>query len=393
MKFKYLTAFFIILIINACATVPTPDIDSSGEFSYKGVPSRPGAVAWSKDSARLAVTRGNSLIIIDTESGSAEKIKGINPVFLEWSPGDDLLVITKNRESNELVKINPLDYSHSEITVKHSPASVRWFNPPEEMVVLSLDKNHMKIGTFVTFRLTRVIAGKEKEFFRKEVYFPTLNRNIDFTSGWTHPGIRPLHESVLTPVFHKPPVVAPYTNLRTVDPVTSLESNVIRFNSKRYNVPTSWSPDGSRLAITTDKGHLQIINFNNPDIRNTVNYDIQGLAPAWNPMGSQIYLGGWIINSDGPALKQLLPDASNSIGIWSPDGRKLAVISDDNIMHLKYFTPTFIAPDRPISSFLPMVHDKLRILKDLYLNRLITIDEYNEKKSKFLDYPKGVARE
>ena len=110
-------------------------------------------------------------------------------------------------------------------------------------------------------------------------------------------------------------------------------------------------------------------------------------------MGSQIYLGGWIINSDGSALKQLLSDASNSIGIWSPDGRKLAVISDDNIMHIKYFTPTFIAPDRPLSSFLPMVHDKLRILKDLYLNKLITFDEFNEKKSRILDDPKGVARE
>jgi len=393
MKFKYLTAFFIILIFSACASVPKPDIDSAGEFIYKGVPSRPGSVAWAKDSSRLAVIKDNSLIIINTESGSAESIKGINPVFLEWSPGDDLLVISENPGNNELVKINPLDYNHSKITVTYSPASVRWLHPPEDMVVLSLDKNHMKIGTFVTFILTRVIADKEKEFFRKDVYFPTLNRTIDFSSGWTHPGIRPLHESVLTPMFHKPPVVAPYTNLKTVDPVTSLESKIIRFNSKRYNVPTSWSPDGSRLAVTNDEGHLEIIDFNNPGIRNTVNFDIQGLAPSWNPMGSQIYLGGWLINSDGAALKQLLPDASDSIGTWSPDGRKLAIINDAKIMHVKYFIPSFIVPDRPLSSFLPLIHDKLRILKELYVNRLITFDEFNEKKLKILDDPEGVSRE
>lgn len=389
MKFKYLTIFFIIFTFNAYAAVPESDINSSGKFSFKDVPSRPGAVAWSKNSAKLAVIRDSSLIIIDTESGSAEKIKGINPVFLEWSPGDDLLVINNNGDNSELVKINPLDGRQKTISVNHSPSSVRWFNPPEEIVVLSLDKNYMKIGAFVTYIMSKLNADKEKEFFRKEVYFPTLDRDIDFTSGWTHPGIRPLHESVLTPVFHEPPVIAPYTTLGTIDPVTSLESSIIKFKSRRYNVPTSWSPDGSRLAVTSDEGHLNIIDINKPAFSNTVNHDIKGLAPAWNPMGSQIYLGGWIVNSDGHASKQLLPDAFNSIGIWSPDGRKLAVITGDNIMQVKYFTPTFIAPDRPVNSFFPLVRDKLRILKDLYMNSLITIDEFNEKQTKILKKPEG----
>jgi hypothetical protein len=155
----------IIFLFNACAALTKPDIDSSGEFTYKGVPSRPGAVAWSNDSVKLAVTKDNSLIIIDIESGSAEKIKGIHPVILEWSPGDDLLVISNHGTDNELVKINPLDGSHSAIALKHSPVSARWYIPPDNILILSLDQTNMKIGTFVSYRLSMVSDNNMNDFF------------------------------------------------------------------------------------------------------------------------------------------------------------------------------------------------------------------------------------
>jgi hypothetical protein len=384
MKFISLTAVFIFLMSNSCATVPKPGIDSSGEFYYQGVPSYSGAVAWSKDSAQLAVIKGRSLIIIDTESGSSEKINGIHPLFLEWSPGNELLVINKRGNNNELVKINPRDESHRVISVIHSPSAARWFNPPEEIVVLSFNKRIFKIGTFVTYIFSKINASKEKEFFKREVYYPVVNPDIDITSGWTHPGIRPIHESVLTPIYHDPPVIAPYTNFSTVDPVTALESGIIKFNGRRYSVPSSWSPDGSRLAVTDDEGHLNIIDVSNPEVSKPVNYDIKGLSPAWNPMGSQIYLGGWILNSDGPALKQLLPDAFDSTATWSPDGKKVAIVSHEKVLYVKHVSPSFITGDRNVDSALLKVRDKLRTLKDLYVSSLISIDEYNKSKNEIL---------
>ncbi len=385
MKYQYLTALLIILLFNACAALPQPDIYSSGESTYKGVSSRPGAVAWSKDSAQLAVIRGSSLIIIDTISGSSKNIKGTNPVYLEWSPGDDLLVISKNGPNNELVRISHLEGSQSAIAVKHSPVSVRWYNPPDDILILSLDENNMKIGTFATYRYSIVSNSIANDFFKGEVYYPTLSRDIDITSSWTYPGIRPLHETVMTPMYHKPPVIEPYTSFKTVDPVTGIERDIIKINSRRFSVPSSWSPKGSRLAVTNDEGLLTIIDVKNPIDSGPINHDITGPVPAWNPAGSQIYLGGWLVNSDGQALTQMLADAFHSIGNWSPDGKKLAIITKDNLLHIKNTSPFFIPPDRPFDSSLSRARDKFRILKDLYKNGLLMLNEFNERKIKILD--------
>ncbi len=387
MKVKVLTALFFVLLINACAFVTQPVKNSAGELYFNGVPLTPGAAAWSKDSARLAVIKNRSLIVVDIESGTAEEIKGVVPIFLDWSPGDGLLAVSKKGDGNILIRIDILTGRQETITVKHPPASVRWFIPPDEMLVLSFDRSNREIGTFVTYRLSKITGGNEKEFFKGEVYYNTLRRDIDITSGWNHPGIRPVEETALTPKFHKPPLLAPYTYFRTVDPVTSLETDILKFESRRFSVPSSWSPDGSRLAVSNDDGLLTIINVNNQEDRKTVNHDIQGIAPAWNPMGSQIYLGGWLINSDGHALTQLLPDAFNSIGIWSPDGKSLAIITDENVLYLKKIISSSISADRPMDSSVLKVREKLRILKELYRDGLISLDEFYEKKLKIFNLP------
>jgi WD40 repeat protein len=385
MKYQYLTALLIIFLFNACAALPKPDIDSSGEFTYKGVPSRPGAAVWSNDSAQLAVIRGSSMIIIDTISGSSKVIKGTTPLYLEWSPGDDLLVISKNGANNELIRISHMDGSHNAITLKHSPVSARWYIPPDDILILSLNENIMKIGTFATYRFSLVSDNIVNDFFKGEVYYPTLSRDIDITTGWIYPEIRPLYETVITPMFHSPPVIAPYTNFRTVDPVTGIERDINKFNSRRFSVPSSWSPDGSRLAVTNDEGLLTILDVNNPIDSGPINHDITGLVPAWNPAGSQIYLGGWLVHSDGQALTQILADAFHSLGFWSPDGKKLAIITKDDMMHIKNISPFFIPPDRPFDSSLSRARDKFRILKDLYKNGLLMLNEFNERKIKILD--------
>ncbi|MBI4710155.1 MAG: hypothetical protein HY759_03495 [Nitrospirae bacterium] len=375
------------MLINACASVTQPVKNDAGEFYFKGVPLNPGAAAWSKDSARLAVIKDRSLIVIDTESGKAEEIKGVVPVFIDWSPGDDLLAVSNEQDGNKFLRINVSTGRHETITVKHPPASVRWFIPPDKMLALSFDRSNREIGTFVTYRLSMITSGDEKEFFKGEVYYNTLRRDIDITTSWTHPGIRPIEETALTPKFHRPPLLAPYTYFRTVDPVTSLETDILKFESRRFSVPSSWSPDGSRLAVSNDEGLLTIINVDNQEDRKTVNYDIHGFAPAWNPMGNHIYMGGWLINPDGRAWTQLLPAASNSVGIWSPDGKKLVVITDENVLYLKKIAPSIISAGRQPDSSLLKVREKLRILKDLYSDGLISLEEFYDKKSKIINVP------
>ena len=199
-----------------------------------------------------------------------------------------------------------------------------------------------------------------------------------------------MHESVLIPEYHYPPAVLPYTYLKTVDPVTGLEENIMKQKSRRFNVSASWSPDGSRLAVSNDEG-LLIIEDAGADAGETseynmpVNYEIRGWHPSWNPKGSQIYLGGWLIRSDGEAMGKLVRDAANSIGLWSPDGEKLAVMTESKTFIFDSLHPSFHAPDRPLDNELMNVRDKLRLLKGLFKDGLILDSEFHARRARLFE--------
>ncbi|UCH80399.1 MAG: hypothetical protein JSW20_11740 [Nitrospiraceae bacterium] len=387
MKSFFFITLLLFFLVQSCTSFPESVKDGAGDIRYKGVPLHAGSVAWSNDSSKLAVINDHSIIIIDMVSGSEDMIEEITPSFLSWAPGNDLLAVIKNGDRRKLVRINSNEGRHTYIPLNTSPISARWFNPPDDILVISLDVKSMKIGTFATYYLSRVTKYREHEFFKGEVYYPTLRSDVDITSGWMYPRIRPLHETVITPMFHKPPVIEPYTDFKTVDPVTGMENEITKFRSRRFSVPASWSPDGSRFAVTNDDGFLTIIDINDSEDARLVRLEITGFVPAWNPEGSQIYLGGWLVNSDGQVLDQMLPDAFHSIGTWSPDGGKLAIVTADNMMYVKHVSPSFIPPDRAFDSFHTLARDKLRILKDLYINGLITINEFNERKLQVLSDP------
>jgi WD40 repeat protein len=196
--------------------------------------------------------------------------------------------------------------------------------------------------------------------------------------------VRPVYETILTPRFHKPPVVHPYTEFITVDPVTALESKILRLDANRFNVPSSWSPDGSRLAISDERGLLLIVDVADTDRVEQVNSDVRGHFPSWNPEGSQIYLGGWLMQSDGTAIREVLQDAVDSLGVWSPDGTMLAVLSKGRLHIFDNFSPAFIMPDRPMDTDKLKLRDKYRLLKDLFKSGLISGSEFKVRKTKLL---------
>jgi hypothetical protein len=228
-----------------------------------------------------------------------------------------------------------------------------------------------------------VDSGTDEVFLSWEAYFPTRSKTADFTSAWAYPDIRPVHETVLTPQFHDPPALEPYTEFRTIDPETGMVNDIFKINDERYAVFASWSPDGSRLAVTNKKGLLIIVDGENKTGIRPVNYKKHGIAPAWNPRGSQIYSGGWLMQSDGTLIKRLINDAF-SIGVWSPDGKRLAVISEKGLYLFENFSPSFIFPDRPVDAVLMQIRDKLRILKDLLKEGLISGKEFRDKKQRYL---------
>ncbi len=380
-----ISRFFLILITVllsvSCTTPLKPDLTVSDHMIYPDVPLRPGAVAWSPDSSRIAVITGADLSIFDPEAGKKLSVPGINPLFIDWSPGENLLLVHNERGRNELAQVSPIDGTINSVPLDDIPVAAKWLNPPDDFIVLFHDVERYSIGAFVSYKYVALFNGREEQFLKWGTYLPTHNPDIDAVSGWTFSGIRPVHGSVITPEYHNPPRMPPFTLLKTVDPVISEEREITMLDSARYSVPSSWSPDGSRLAVTNDQGQLIVIDINNPEDLQPANDDARGLYPSWNPKGSQIYLGGWLMKSDGAVLEQIISDASESIGIWSPDGTRLVVLHEDELLYFEGFLPTYNNADRPMDERLRGIRDKIRFMKDLLKEGLIPMDEFKVRRS------------
>jgi WD40 repeat protein len=377
---------FLLSALSACSTQYISKTETPAVYSISGIPLRPGAVSWSPDSSRLAVIKNEELVLFNYTTGTSAEISGINPVFIEWAPGSDLLAVSERGDMRGVVRINMDEETRYTISVEGDTEAVKWLSPPDDLIALSTEIKRMKIGTFMTYELRLLKGIDRKVFFQKELYFPTLRQDLEFTSAWLYQGIRPVYETVLTPEYHNPPALPPYTYFKTVDPISGLDEDIMKLDSERLNVLASWSPDGSRLSVANDEGLLIIADSGDAAGSSLpVNYEIKGVHPSWNPKGSQIYLGGWLIRSDGKAVRELLSDAVNSIGLWSPDGEKLAVMTESKTFIFDSIHPSFHAPDRPLDNELLKVRDKLRMLKELLKDGLILKSEFHERSEKLFE--------
>lgn len=131
---------------------------------------------------------------------------------------------------------------------------------------------------------------------------------------------------------------------------TTIEGEVVKQITNgpagAMNVEPSVSPDGNKIAFTSDRAGRTMIYIMNADGSNPVRRTFAGqfnASPAWSPDGKQIAFAGWLddhfdiftMNADGTGMLRIT-QAKRANGKWarnedpcySPDGRLLMYTSD-----------------------------------------------------------------
>jgi len=103
-----------------------------------------------------------------------------------------------------------------------------------------------------------------------------------------------------------------------------------------YDLWLSWSPDGGRLAFSSDREgsrDLFVMNADGSGVTRLTSGEGEESAPSWSPDGSSIAFMSkqddhWqlqVMNADGSEQRELAPGATDAYNpVWSPDGSQLS---------------------------------------------------------------------
>lgn len=347
---------------------------------------------WSPDGTRIAFTRyqagGASEIYVMNADGSNETALTSNPRRYnegpDWSPDGTLIAFSSNRTGyHQIYVMNPDGSNPIALTSDKDRNSDPAWSPDGAKIALGTYRdNHQGIDVMnadgsnrigLTSNLTsndggprwqRLPAapsptpiptptatptpvGNGKIAFLSlrdgtgEIYVMEANGSnptrLTHSTGWP--------PTVNTPAISPDGTKVVFTRLSFVDGndydlfvMDADGSNEIRLtNSPGRDIQPDWSPDGAKIAFSSDREGNSEIYVMNADGTNPVNLtNIPGddSRPAWSPDGSKIAFDSdreqelhaqvYVMNADGSEQIQLTTQTYNIDPTWSPNGSQIA---------------------------------------------------------------------
>ncbi|TAN44576.1 MAG: hypothetical protein EPN22_06090 [Nitrospirae bacterium] len=339
------------------------------------------SVAWSRDNRFIAFP-DDGLNIYDTTTGSSKKIDMATAYHVIWADDNVLFVLYKKGADKKLCAADIKRLKCEDIPINKAPEAVFPIMDSKKLLVVSAQLKTASLWSDVYYELSihDLASDLTRTIYRADRTLLTKNPSIDFLSGWISMGVSPYDTTFLTMEYVKPPIFPPHLKIGVVDYMTGKTKNIGQAPHNKFSVQGSWSPDGRRFAFPDQKGRLTIMNIAGESI--TPDKEVAGRHPSWNPVGSQIFIGGHIIDADGSRKVELAPKGADTKAYWSPDGTKMALLIDESLWLLDGFKPSIISPDRlPDKNLLK----KLLLLKELFTDKLISEEDYDSRYMKLLE--------
>lgn len=337
---------FLLFAATSCSPHRMPSVTAAPYHPLRiasGVPAQPGSAAWSPDGKRIAFIT-MTVNIFNRERGTFDTVKINDPAYLLWTTEQELLVLARTTTATVLCIVNPDTLAVSRHALDRDARAIYSLDR-DRILLLSAKRSLLKFGIEMNYTLTAYDrrGNTQKDVYSFNKIYPR-NTPEELLTAWLDAGLDPLNDSLLVMELVTPPVVMPHTRLQNID-ISTGETYEVAAPQKTVYSGTSWSPDGRRLALSDYvSGHITIKGL--PAGSGLVEAVVNGFHPAWNPKGSLLYIGGYLVQSNGKTETTILPDP-RGIGWWSGDGTQLAVASFGELWLFDSFSPVFLPPDSP----------------------------------------------